>query len=238
MPVLRARACPGDFNDGTNSGDDYAYDVNGNLTKDANKDISSIAYNILDLPKEITVTGKGTIVYQYDAAGNKLSKTVNETGQPQKTTTYLGGMIFENDVLQHIAMEEGRIRPDGSGGVIYDYFLKDHLGNIRMMLQGNGTLLEETHYYAFGLTMKGISTQQTSSSLQNKILYNGKELQRDIGFDQYDYSARYYDAQIGKWLQQDPLGEKYFSMNPYSYALNNPISLLDLDGRDATIIFC
>ncbi|WP_018628844.1 hypothetical protein [Niabella aurantiaca] len=76
--------------------------MNGNLVKDQNRNISSITYNILNLLKQIDVTGKRTITCQYNAAGNKLSKTVNETGQPQKVTTYVGRMIFENNVLQHI----------------------------------------------------------------------------------------------------------------------------------------
>ncbi|WP_300600699.1 DUF6443 domain-containing protein [Niabella sp.] len=224
----------GDFNDGTNSGDDYAYDVNGNLTKDENKNISSISYNILNLPEQIDVTGKGTISYQYDAAGTKLSKTVNETGPGQKITTYLGGMIFENDVLQHVAMEEGRFRPNGTAFTA-DYFLKDHLGNVRSMINENKTLLEETHYYLFGLSMSGISYKNPTPALQNKYLYNGKEQQQDLGLDSYDYGARMYNAQIGRWFQPDPLSEKYFSLNPYNYTLNNPISLFDPDGRDAII---
>ncbi len=128
----------GDFKDGTNSGDDYTYDVNGNLTLDNNKAISSITYNHLNLPSVITVTGKGTITYTYDAAGNKIQKTVAETGQPVKTTLYIGGAVYENDVLQFITHEEGRIRfiplPPGGPGWAYDYFLKDHLGNVRMVL--------------------------------------------------------------------------------------------------------
>ncbi|ANH80061.1 hypothetical protein A8C56_02845 [Niabella ginsenosidivorans] len=111
--------------------------------------ISTIAYNILNLPEQITVTGKGTISYQYDAAGNKLQKKVTE-GSATKTTDYLGEMIFENNVLQHVAMEEGRICPNGTA-FVYDYFLKDHLGNVRAMVQEDKTLLEETHYYPFGL---------------------------------------------------------------------------------------
>ncbi|MEJ0105028.1 MAG: hypothetical protein WDO19_21850 [Bacteroidota bacterium] len=54
----------GDFKDGSNgTGNDYSYDVNGNLTADANKAISSISYNHLNLPSVVTVTGKGTITY-------------------------------------------------------------------------------------------------------------------------------------------------------------------------------
>ncbi len=64
----------GDFKNAANVDDDYSYDVNGNLTLDKNKSISSITYNHLNLPQVITVTGKGTITYTYDAAGNKLKK--------------------------------------------------------------------------------------------------------------------------------------------------------------------
>lgn len=119
---------------------DYTYDDNGNLTTDANKNIQSIAYNYLNLPQTITTT-KGIVTFTYDAAGNKLQKTVlDKSVTPNKTTTtlYLGGAIFENDTLQLMAHEEGRVRqtslPSGGLGWAFDYFLKDHLGNVRMVL--------------------------------------------------------------------------------------------------------
>ena len=144
-------------------------------------------------------------------------------------------MIFENDVLQHVSMEEGRFRPDGSAFTA-DYFLKDHLGNVRSMINENKTLLEETHYYPFGLTMKGISTQSSTTSLQNKYQYNGKELQNDLGLDQYDYGARFYDAQIGRWHVQDPKAWKYAMLSPYGYANNMPVNAIDIYGEDIYII--
>jgi RHS repeat-associated protein len=128
----------GDFKDGSNgSTDDYSYDVNGNLALDNNKQISSITYNYLNLPSVITVTGKGNITYTYDAAGNKLQKTtVDNTVSPSKTTvtTYINGFVYQNDTLQFISHEEGRIRRKTDGTFAYDYFLKDHLGNVRMVL--------------------------------------------------------------------------------------------------------
>lgn len=112
---------------------DYSYDVNGNLTADANKKISSITYNHLNLPSLITVTGKGTIGYTYDAAGNKLKKVTTE-GSTETTTLYMFGNYI-NDVLQFLPHEEGRIRyKPGTNTLVYDYFLKDHLGNVRMVL--------------------------------------------------------------------------------------------------------
>ncbi|WP_245705381.1 hypothetical protein [Chitinophaga filiformis] len=82
-----ASAGLGDFIDGTNSGNDYFYDGNGNIVADSNRHISSIKYNHLNLPSVITIAGKGTISYQYDATGVKLSKTVlNNTGNTPTTT--------------------------------------------------------------------------------------------------------------------------------------------------------
>jgi RHS repeat-associated protein len=113
---------------------DYSYDVNGNLSADKNKDITGITYNYMNLPSIITVTGKGSIEYIYDAAGNKLKKIVHETGKPDKTTLYLFG-TYQDDILQFLPQEEGRIRYNATdGSFAYDYFLKDHLGNVRMVL--------------------------------------------------------------------------------------------------------
>lgn len=222
---------------GSIANDDYDYVVNGNLIKDQNKGIASISYNILNLPEQIVVANKGSISYTYDAAGNKLSKTVNETGQAAKATLYLGGMIFENNVLQHVATEEGRVRL-ASGQWRYDYFLKDHLGNVRVMLADNGDPLEETHYYPFGLTQRGISTQ-ASGAIVNRYKFGGKELQsgefsNGSGLEQYDFGARYYDQQIGRWNSIDPLTEKSSGLTPYRYGFNNPIRFLDPNGAYET----
>jgi RHS repeat-associated protein len=120
---------------------DYTYDPNGNLQLDKNKDISAITYNYLNLPQTIT-TSKGSIEYVYDAGGAKLKKVVHETNMPDKTTLYLFG-LYENDILQFLPLEEGRIRFEKATQApctpqpdrfVYDYFIKDHLGNTRMVL--------------------------------------------------------------------------------------------------------
>ncbi|RBL88136.1 DUF6443 domain-containing protein [Chitinophaga flava] len=144
----------GDFKDGNKNGNDYEYDLNGNLKKDLNKDISSIRYNHLNLPAVIT-SGKGDIIYQYDALGNKVQKIVTDkTTTPVQTitTSYIGSSLYQNDTLKFLGHEEGRVRLKYKTGnppaYVYDYFVKDHLGNTRLVLT------EENDISTYAATME------------------------------------------------------------------------------------
>jgi len=85
--------------------------------------------------------------------------------------------------------------------------------------------------------MNGISSKALAfGAPYNKNKYNGKELQSaefsdGSGLEEYDYGARFYDSQIGRWHTLDPLSEAYYSINPYAYGGNNPVYYYDKDGR-------
>ncbi len=112
------------------------------------------------------------------------------------------------------------------------YYLKDHLGNIRVTLDGNGNVLTTDDYYPFGLQMPGRSYNIAMTGNQYK--FSGKELDEEGGLDWYYFGARYYDPAIGRWGSVDPLGHLAPDMTPYHYTHNNPLNRIDPDGRSDT----
>jgi RHS repeat-associated protein len=203
---------------------DYNYDINGNLILDNNKAIGSISYNFLNLPSNTTVTGKGNITYTYDAAGNKLKKVTVENPSAANsnktittTTSYVSGFVYESkttvpantpnddytDKLQFLGHEEGRIRFKPQVGTTaasfqYDYFIKDHLNNTRVVLteevqqdiypaatlenltfNGGTAISVESQFYTIDntkivtqATATGIPTYQNNNGITNNNPYS------------------------------------------------------------------
>ena len=147
------------------------------------------------------------------------------------TTDYCGNVIYENGSLSKILTEEGYVTLSGSTPV-YHYYLKDHQGNNRVVINQASTVEQVNHYYPFG----GLFEVNTATSGIQSYKYNGKELDRIHGVDWYDYGARMYDGALGRFTTVDPMAEKYYSVDLYAYVENNPIKHIDINGDSITVL--
>lgn len=213
-----------EFKDGIQKTIEYTYDSNGNLIQDLNKKIADIQYNCLNLPNQVQFEDGNSISYVYDANGTKLRTTHIIDGNTT-TTDYYANVIYENEVPKLLLTECGYITlPD----TVYHYFLQDHQGNTRVVVEQDGNVEEENHYYPFG----GVCAQKGNVQ---PYKYNGKELDRKGGLDWYDYGARHYDATLGRFMKMDRYAEKYVALSPYQYAANNPVNIIDINGDSLSI---
>ena len=210
-----------EFKDAVKQANEYAYDANGNLTKDLNRNISNIQYNFLNLPGKVTFGDGSTIEYVYAADGTKL-RTKHVINGTTTTTDYCGNVVYENGVQKLLLTEAGYVTLSDKK---YHYYLQDHQGNNRVVLNQNGTVEEVNHYYPFG----GLFASSTNVQ---PYKYNGKELDTKNGLNWYDYGARHYDPALGRFTTVDPMGEEYYDISPYAYCGNNPIRFIDPNGMN------
>ena len=223
------------------------YDANGNMKNQLDKQIRDIQYNFLNLPQKV-IGSRDETNYIYRTDGSKVRKTYSyliPNGYDFMTAVrvidYIDGFQYMMEdtsgmicldcppvapVLQFVPTAEGYY-DFTKNAYIYNYV--DHLGNVRVSYYKNSagvlTVLEENNYYPFGLKHEGYNNLAGNPSYQYK--YNGKELQ-ETGM--YDYGARFYMPDIGRWGVLDPLAEAYTKFSPYNYTLNNPIFFIDPNG--------
>lgn len=234
----------------------YLYDANGNMTYDPYKGFS-VTYNFLNLPIKMlwvnsSTDAEQTIDILYDGSGRKLRKTVTDGGTLIYKQDYINGIEYRTTTAVSLSLEsiyhvEGRVFNTNVGTAGVDafrceYSIKDHLGNTRLtfadkngdgMIQETNTaaseVLQENHYYPFGLSLAGAWMDDVAAK-DNQYLYNGKEFNTDFGLGWYDYGARWYDPSVGRFSKIDRFSEKYSSFSPYQYAANNPILTVDING--------
>ena len=252
------------FRDAANEETEYTYDANGNMLTDSNKGITSIDYNVLDLPQCIKTKPRiifkentgNAIYYTYSADGTKLRATYkeadsrtmpykpnasyNNTGLSIKTNGmvtpmvrslesnyhYCSNLVYNNDRLSTILFDGGYASVDEGGGIVMHFYVKDHLGSNRLVVDGNGNIEEVNHYYPFGALMGdrcGVS--------RNKYKYIGKELDTMYGWNMQDHEARWYDIENNTWSVIDAKSEINYSISPYAYVDCNPIKYIDTDGK-------
>jgi RHS repeat-associated protein len=128
-----------------------------------------------------------------------------------------------------ILTEEGYIEKQGNVYNLY-YYLKDHLGNNRIVVDASGNLVQTNNYYPSGTSIAEYPRRTDQGAQPYK--FGGKELDRMHGLDFYDYVARGYDPTLMRFTMVDPMAEKYYEISPFAYCANNPVNRIDPDGRD------
>ncbi len=200
----------------------YTHDSNGNVTTDGIRGMN-IDYNHLDLP--VTVAkGQDTLKYIYDAQGTKLATAINDT----IINYYTGMVVYRDDKsMDYIINSTGMIRKQGQQ-YVRQYNITDHLGSTRAVVDQSANVIQATDYYPYGLPF------QYNSLEKNRYLYNNKEIQNQslgsVFLGTYDYGARFYDPELGRWHSVDPMAEMAYSWTPYRYGYNNPLRYIDPTG--------
>ena len=246
-------------------GGQYTHDANGNMTHEGLSGLD-IVYNEQNLTRRISSGGTTLAEYEYLADGSKLraldgggngyqyrgsliyTQTAGQTGSPAITldcaVTSAGRIVHENTA-------------DGSSTYKVQHYLRDHLGSVRSVIDGDtGTVVETNDYYPFGKRIQvtapvsepvggslyaaepavapvAPATSVASTSSPNRWHFSGKESQSllNASIPLLDFGARMYNPAIASWTAADPLSEKYYGISPYAYCLNNPTNSFDPDGK-------
>jgi RHS repeat-associated protein len=238
---------------------EFAYDANGNMIKDLDRDIYTIKYNVLNLPDAIQFKNGNQIINSYDASGHKLGTeyftwrpganapvvnagdilnvSYSQATTDQNGTAYIGNIEYNTlngnsslTTLSRIYNDEGYV--ENPANPQYYYFRHDHLGDNReVWLANTRETVQRTQYYPSGLPWAYNRTLDHPDLQHRK--YNGKEFVEMHGYDTYDYGARGMYPALDILPTVDPLAEKYYSISPYVYCAGNPVNLIDPDGMDS-----
>ena len=232
-----------DFNDGANADCEYEYDSNGALTYDSNRGINSITYDYGHHPYKFNMnmpSGPRSLQNDYTPDGRKLSSrhvmsfpTLH--GYTKKTTTdlYIDGLIVRDGVPLLWQFDGGYVELNENGTpTSWNYYITDHLGSTRKVVDSNDSIKETINYYPFGSEMKMQDPAQMAGDTWQPYRFTSKELDKQNGLNWYDFGARWFDvAGVPMWTSVDPLAEKYYNVSPYSYCAGDPVNKFDPDGN-------
>ena len=230
-------------------GGQYTHDANGNMTHEGLSGLD-IVYNEQNLTRRISSGGTTLAEYEYLADGSKL-RALDGGGNGYQ---YRGSLIYTQTAgqsdspvitLDCALTSAGRIvretSADGSPTYKVQHYLRDHLGSVRSVIDGDtGAVVETNDYYPFGKRItpppvaEPVEATSQSATSPNRWLFSGKESQSFLyaNIPLLDFGAMMYNPTIARWTTSDPMSEKYYGISPYVYCLGNPISIIDPNGMD------
>ena len=230
----------------------YSYDSNGNITYDPLR-CFEIRYNLLNLAAEVIghdpedTAAEGTLLCEtvYYADGTRSG--VRRPNDGPWLTRYVSSLICDGDSeflypmgvvsdFGYIDLQSGKMQ----------YFLRDHLGSVRVIAEDRHTVISRTDYLPFGVRMSGDGLTGANSTARSSFFgFSGKENEMWGGYDTADgditphwlkgeryqhFGARAYDPVSCIFMQVDPMAEKYYGMTPYGYCAGNPVMFMDPQG--------
>ena len=231
----------------------YAYDSNGNISCDPLR-CFEIRYNLLNLASEVIghdpedTAAEGTLLCEtvYYADGTRSG--VRRPDDGPWLTRYVSSLICNGDSeflypmgvvsdFGYIDLQSGKMQ----------YFLRDHLGSVRVIAEDRHMVISRTDYLPFGVRMSGDGLTGANSTARSSFFgFSGKENEMWGGYDTADgditphwlkgeryqhFGARAYDPVSCIFMQVDPMAEKYYGMTPYGYCAGNPVMMVDPDGN-------
>ena len=227
------------------AGKDRAYDHNGNLTHDRDRNIVSITYNDINRPMCIRFTNGNEIRYLYSASGEKLAERhISADGTADRCRLWVGGYEIVDGSPVRLLLPQGYVDLDSPALSLY---IPDHQGNIVGVYDcASQSLVQTTDYYPYGLPHNDAVNPQLQ-----RHKFGAKELLTEFGLAEYDFNARRAIAAVASFSQPDPLagaltdpqsGRRlavpYLSgISPYAYCAADPINLIDPTGK-YTLVNC
>lgn len=183
-------------------------------------------YNVLGLQDKVFQDNTNALKAQYDYMANGIKLRLRD-GSGSNGYDYDGKFIYslKNGTLSLdlVTFAEGQFTVNG-----VRYALRDHLRNVRALVNANGTIVEQNDYYPYG----GVHSKPDYLNAGNRYLLSGKEEQLLTDAGIYDFGFRMYDSNTGSWNAMDKLCEKHYEHTPYMYAYDNPLRYIDLWGLE------
>lgn len=227
---------PAEYRDGAATWYEHNHDKNGNLVCDLDRGVTSIGYNVLNLPESVVLTGNHETYNIYDADGRKLRSVhivaydpvmlpSGEEITPTDTLVrdYSGGNIYENGVLERTLTPTGYYSAADSE---YCHYIRDYQGNnvaVVTDINGSAKAVSATLMYPFG-------SELTEMSATDRYRFGGKELDTRGGLFHYDFGARHYDPVLPMFNGYDRMAEDNIHVSPFAYCHGNPVMFIDPTG--------
>mgnify|MGYP002515975470 CR=1 FL=1 len=190
-------------------------------------DFDNFVLSIFDIGDIKTVTD--AIEAEAAETSRLSSQTALIYGYVENSEEFAGNYVFEDGKLSKYLFDGGYIDiASGLNTAAYRFYVRDHLGSVRVVLDDDGNVLQQLYYHPFG----GVWGDAGTNIGLQPWKYSGKEYDHRDGLDLYDYGARLYDPAAVRWTSPDPLCEKHYHISPYAFCNNNPIRYIDPDGRD------